>query len=247
MTGRQLRTRLFAFMLWTLYSGHSIGDNAPLHIAIDIGHSLANPGAISATGRAEFHYNRDAAETLADLLNRHPNLRASILNPAGDDIALSERTARAKAVNADLFISLHHDSVQPHYLQTWQYQGRTLHYCDRFAGYSLFVGQSSGPSAKLATRIGRELRQRGFTPTLHHAEPIKGENRTLLDATLGIYQFGELAVLRTATMPAVLIEMGVIVNREEALRANSPRNQPQFGEAIRDAILGGLSPGTDPD
>lgn len=33
-------------------------------------------------------------------------------------------------------------------------------------------------------------------PSLHHAEPIHGENRELLDTTLGIYRFDDLTVLK---------------------------------------------------
>jgi N-acetylmuramoyl-L-alanine amidase len=43
---------------------------------------------------------------------------------------------------------------------------------------------------------------------LHHAEPVAGESRELIDRALGIYRYDELAVLRTATMPAVLFEAG---------------------------------------
>lgn len=218
----------------------------PLRVAIDIGHSLNAPGATSARGRGEFHYNRAAAITLSKILNRDPGIQASLINPNGEDLALTDRTARARTMKAELFISIHHDSVQPHYLQDWQYQGQSQHYSDRFSGYSLFVGNATGPSHDYATRIGRELRRRGLAPTHHHAETIEGENRTLLNAELGIYQFGELAVLRSATMPALLIEMGLIVNRDEELRLSDPDYQKTFAEAIRSAISGGLSPGTDP-
>ena len=52
----------------------------------------------------------------------------------------------------------------------------------------------------------------GEKPSLYHAEPIAGENRPLLDRRLGVHRFDGLAVLKTATMPAVLVEAGVIVN-----------------------------------
>ena len=39
-------------------------------------------------------------------------------------------------------------------------------------------------------------------PTFHHAEPIKGENRELVNRDLGIYRFDDLIVLKSAATPA---------------------------------------------
>jgi len=39
----------------------------------------------------------------------------------------------------DLFISIHHDDVQPVYYSKWDYNGKTYHFSDKFAGYSIFV------------------------------------------------------------------------------------------------------------
>ena len=55
----------------------------------------------------------------------------------------------------------------------------------------------------------------GLKPSLHHSEPIKGENRELIDKELGIYIFDDLKVLKNSYSPAFLFEAGVIVNRKE--------------------------------
>lgn len=62
-----------------------------------------------------------------------------------------------------------------------------------------------------------ELRIAGFTPSLHHAEPIKGENRPIIDAKLGVLRFDGLIVLKSARIPALLLEAGVIAHPEEEL------------------------------
>ena len=54
-------------------------------------------------------------------------------------------------------------------------------------------------------------------PSLHHAEPIEGENREVIDRLNGVYRFDDLVVLRSAAMPAVLLEAGIIKHREEEL------------------------------
>ena len=62
----------------------------------------------------------------------------------------------------------------------------------------------------------------GEKPSLYHAEPIAGENRLALDRRLGVHRFDGLAVLKTATMPAVLVEAGVIVNPDDEARWRGP-------------------------
>jgi hypothetical protein len=48
----------------------------------------------------------------------------------------------------------------------------------------------------------------GFAPTLHH---VARDSRTIINNERGIYAFDDLVVLKTARMPAVLLECGVIV------------------------------------
>jgi N-acetylmuramoyl-L-alanine amidase len=64
-----------------------------------------------------------------------------------------------------------------------------------------------------------------------------GENRPLLNEQLGIHKFDGLAVLRLASTPAVLIEVGVIVNPVE--EHNLLRQSVQV--AIATAIASGIS------
>ena len=78
----------------------------------------------------------------------------------------------------------------------------------------------------------------GFTPTLHHAEPIKGENRELADAASGVYYFDDLLILHTPEMPAVLLECGVIKNRHEEVFLQSMVFRERMIEAVVFAIDG---------
>ena len=47
--------------------------------------------------------------------------------------------------------------------------------------------------------------------------------RELLDADAGVYRYDQLIVLRMTRMPAVLLEAGSIVNRQEELELGAPR------------------------
>jgi len=135
-----------------------------------------------------------------------------------------------------LFISLHHDSVQPRYLSPWTIDGHPQHYSDIFHGFSLFISSKNSheqESKEFATLLGQMLLDEGLTPSLHHAEKISGENRPLLDPRIGLYRFDDLVVLKTAPMPAVLLESGIIVNRTEEQQI---RNGP-YDELVTAALV----------
>ena len=58
----------------------------------------------------------------------------------------------------------------------------------------------------------------------------------LLDPSLGIYRFDELMVLRGATMPALLLESAVIVNRDEEQAIRAGTYHPKVVAALVQAI-----------
>jgi N-acetylmuramoyl-L-alanine amidase len=167
-------------------------------------------------------------------------MRVRVINEAGREISLGQRADLVAAIGTGVFLSIHHDSVQPVYLSQWTVDGRGQRYSDIFRGFSLFVsfrGADPDASRDLAGRIGESMRSAGFRPSLHHGEAIKGENRPILDATNGIYRFDGLAVLRAALGPALLIEVGIIVNRDEELALESSEHRSR---AIA-AIIAGLN------
>lgn len=231
--GRDLifRSVLSVLMVGTVATSQA----ADCLVAIDIGHTRQRPGATSARGVAEWEFNSELAKTVLDVATAN-RLPATLLNRSGDPQPLENRTRAAMAAGATLFVSIHHDSVQPRYLSPWEWEGRRRFFSDSFNGYGLFVSAKNSEFAEsqsVAMDMADVLLSRGLQPSLHHAEPIPGENRPLLDATRGIYQFDDLIVLKTAAMPAVLVEAGVIVNRDEELRVVSP----QYREKIAQAIL----------
>jgi N-acetylmuramoyl-L-alanine amidase len=205
--------------------------DSPL-IALDVGHSLARPGATSARGVPEFKFNRDLALVVAEEL-KSKGFGIRLIGETGDADSLTGRTDAARG--AAFFLSVHHDSVQPQYLEEWTVNGRRQRHGDRFSGYSLFVSRTNPAWEKsllCARTIGQALQERGFRPSLHHAEPIPGENRPLADEENGVYFFDDLVVLKTATMPAVLLEAGIIVNRRDELRLRERQTQERIAAGV---------------
>jgi N-acetylmuramoyl-L-alanine amidase len=205
-------------------------------IALDVGHSLAHPGATSARGVPEFVFNKALAAVVRDTLVKQ-GFHVRMIGAQGDMHDLQGRTRAA--VGADFFLSLHHDSVQPRYLEDWVYNGIPRRFSDRFAGFSLFVSRTNPqPSASLAcaSQLGTALRHAGFAPSPHHAEPIPGENRPFADRTNGVHYFDDLVVLKTATQPALLLEAGVIVHRAEELALQQSATRETMATAIAAAM-----------
>ena len=208
---------------------------APL-VAVDVGHSLAAPGALSARGRPEFEFNRELAAELARALAVR-GLEVRLVGADGDQITLSQRTDAAR--QAQLFLSVHHDSVQPHYLQEWEYEGSVRRFSDRFAGFALFVAHCNPQLVKslaCASAIGMQLRAAGFAPSRYHAEPIPGESRPFADRVNGVHYHENLGVLHRADTPAVLLEAGVIVNRAEELVLRDPDTQRRLAAAVAEGV-----------
>jgi N-acetylmuramoyl-L-alanine amidase len=201
-------------------------------IAIDVGHHFAKPGVISARGIPEFDYNLRLTREVAEALRSAGHKTLLI----GDDGMAENLGGRApRAAGMDLFISIHHDSVQPRFLSSWESGGEVFYYSDQFAGFSLFVSRlhsHTEASLRCASAIGAALRGKGFTPSRYHADPIVGENRPFADEANGVHYFDNLAVLKTASIPALLFEAGVIVNRDEELRMRDPAVRKRIVESI---------------
>jgi len=209
-------------------------------VAIDIGHTPRQPGAVSAHGVPEYAFNERLAREIEAALDAAGLERAFIVAARADDqLTLTRRTRIAAEAGAQLFLSVHHDSVRPQYLSDWEIDGQVRRYSDRFSGYSVFVSGRNprfADSVAFGRRLAGALRERGLAPTLHHAEPIAGENRPLLDPELGLYRYDGLAVLRTARMPAALLEAGIIVNRDEERRLDDAVHRADIVDAVVAAV-----------
>lgn len=209
-------------------------------IVLDVGHTPTQPGAISARGVPEYEFNLNLARRVRDQLV-HAGFTSThlMLTETDDDAGLRERANRANAWGADLFFSIHHDSVQAAYRVPWFYQNEEHSYYDDSTGFSLHVSPGNGQfgdSMRLARILGDQLLSRGLTPNLIHesSNPI-GARVPLLDHARAIYR-RNLAVEVYTNMPAVLLEAGVIVNRQEELKVASAAYQALIASAVIGAV-----------
>jgi N-acetylmuramoyl-L-alanine amidase len=208
-------------------------------IFVDVGHYRSSPGATSARGKVEFDFNLRLAQTLQQTLVSRGYRQVKLFVSAGGTQSLQGRTRESAKFKADILISIHHDDVQSRYKSVWNYDSKEQLYSDKFKGYSLFISklQPVWPeSLRLASLISDELLRRGISFTKHHSEQIEGEGHRLLDEERGIYQYDDLIVLKDSLSPAVLIEAGIIVNRDEELVLSSQVRRDLFSNAVSDAV-----------
>lgn len=208
----------------------------PFKIAIDVGHSPKAWGATSARGRKEYDFNLRFAEELVAKSRNWLNLKLVLISP--EITGLKARPAEAKKMGARAFVSIHHDAVNKKYLEFWEFEGKKRAYSDKFRGHSIFISNENDDpkgSRALADLVGRQMADRGLKPTLHHAEKIEGENRTLLNDKLGIYE-ADFTVIAANTMPAILFEVGVIVHRDEELQLDEPAHRSTIQLALLTAL-----------
>lgn len=187
-----------------------------------MGHYHAEPGVVSYSGTAEFEFNLRLAREVKTHLEAN-GLQVRMIGEKGNLIFLNHRTRAA--AGADLFLSIHHDSVREHLLPRRE----------EFAGFSLFISRLNPQRQKslaCASAIGEELRAAGMTPSRYHADPVIGENRPFADELNGVHFYDNLGVGKTAKMPSVLVEAGVIINRGDEARMNDPAVRKGIAEAI---------------
>lgn len=93
--------------------GDKTSRQAEFVIAVDAGHGGIDAGATGgATGTEEKVITLTFAKELAERLNREPGIRAFLTRRSDTFLALSERVTIARQNNANLFISVHADTLK---------------------------------------------------------------------------------------------------------------------------------------
>lgn len=219
-------------------------DSRPL-IVIDPGHGGHDPGA-SRAGMSEKALVLGLATVLRDELVRQGGIRVALTREEDRFLVLGERYAIARALDADLFLSLHADSSGA----TGGVTGASI--------YTLSDEASSQAAARFAARENRADSVNGVR-LAEHSDAVgailvdlsqrrtQGDSaefaRLILREGGGTLRFhpqalrsAALAVLRAPDVPGVLYEAGFISDREEAARMASPEGRAEFAAVLARAI-----------
>lgn len=217
-----------------------------LVIAIDAGHGGEDPGAIGARGTYEKDVVLQVARKLAAILDRTPGLRPVLTRKGDYYIGLRERTRKARAVGADMFVSIHADAVRQRSVR-----GGSVYILSR-RGASSEVARMLARNENAADRIGgvslddKDDMVASVLLDLSRAATIEastGLANTLIKemdevGRMHSERVGRAAfvVLKSLDMPSVLVELAFISNPREERLLRSASHQRELAEALAEGI-----------
>jgi N-acetylmuramoyl-L-alanine amidase len=216
-------------------------DPSNFRIVLDVGHTAESEGAISARNVAEFVFNLRLAQRIEEKLKAEGFAETRLLLTEGKaKPSLVKRVAAANNLHADLFLSIHHDSVPNKLLEDWEFEGKKSHFSDRFSGYSVFVSRNNPDfktSLLFAELVGKQMKAQSLQYARQYTQAIMGRyQHPLLNKETGVYSYDELVVLRKTRMAAALLEAGSIINRDEELKMSSPERRDIISSGVTAAV-----------
>lgn len=222
-----------------------------LKVVLDAGHGGEDGGARGAKGLRE----KDAALALAKALGRRlEEAGLAVAYTREDDtfIPLWERAKRANDQGADLFVSLHLNAARARAAKGSEVYFLSLSEGDQDAEALAEVENADGaapapaPDSVVASILD-DLAQKAF---LEDSERLAVEVQTQLNRLAGIKERGvkqaRFVVLRSAAMPAVLVETAFISNPKEEQKLKDPAFVDQVAQAIARGVRGYLAGSTGP-
>ncbi|KZE31505.1 N-acetylmuramoyl-L-alanine amidase [Crenobacter luteus] len=218
------------------------GTDRPIVIVLDPGHGGEDPGAIGPSGTREKDVVLKIAKELQRQIERERNMKVYLTRDEDVFIPLGVRVAKARKLNADLFISIHADAfISP-----------------TARGSSVFALSEKGATSTAARYLAQTQNDADLIGGVKIASRDRYLAHTLLDLTqtatindslkLGktvLGQIGELntlhkkqveqagfAVLKAPDIPSILVETAFISHPEEEKRLVDPVFQQRMATAI---------------
>jgi N-acetylmuramoyl-L-alanine amidase len=211
-------------------------------IAVDAGHGGEDPGAHGRGGTYEKRVTLSIARRLKAQIDAQPNLRAVLIRDGDYFIPLQGRTARARQLHADLFVSIHADAFIN----------------SDARGSSVFALSEKGATSVAArwlakrendadliggvninaheTYLAQTLFDLSQTATINDslkiARAVLGELSHVNALHKGEVEQAGFAVLKSPDIPSILVETAFITNPDEERRLIDTQYQDRLAEAI---------------
>ena len=213
----------------------------PPIIVIDPGHGGRDPGAVGQGGTYEKSVTLAAAKELKALLEKSGRYEV-VLTRGGDSyVEHEDRIKIARKKNADLFISIHADSTA-----SSKTRGASVYtLADRAAGRSKRIVNSQNwiMDVDLSTQtdpvgdILVDLAQRKtFSQSANFADELLEELSGSTKLVRNSHRRAGYYVLLAPDVPAVLLELGFISNRQDEKLLKSRKHRTKVLKSVRTAI-----------
>jgi N-acetylmuramoyl-L-alanine amidase len=213
-----------------------------LTIAIDPGHGGEDPGAIGPNGTMEKDVVLNVALRLREKLQAEPGVRVLMTRDSDFFVPLATRVSKARAVSADLFVSVHADAfVLPHakgssvfVLSDRSASSLGARWLARRENSADLIGGVNLPASN--REVAKVLLDLSTTAQIKDsrklAVSVLGERRSVGDLPSAQIEQAGVAVLRAPDVPSILIETAFISNPDEERKLRDPRYQAQLADAI---------------
>ncbi len=215
-------------------------------IVIDPGHGGEDPGALGRRGTREKDINLTMAKRLKSLIDAEPNMRALLTRDGDYYLSLGARVEKARAVKADLFVSIHADAfIRPNVRgssvfalsekratsEAARWLANQENEADLIGGVSLegkdkYLAQTLLDLSQTAT-IGQSLRAGNLV--LKRLGGVNSLHKTYVEQA-------SFAVLKAPDVPSILVETAFISNPQEEKRLNDDKYQDKLARAILEGI-----------
>lgn len=211
-------------------------------VVIDPGHGGHDPGAVGPRGLREKDVTLDIAHRVGPLIARELGLSTLLTRDSDTFVALDERTARANAFKADLFVSIHCNAAErtgSDGVMTFVLDTSSDAAASRMA--ALENAASDAAAKELATILGRAQDEGTLARSLHFAELLQRSTVASLSPhygpvlNQGVRRAG-FYVLAGAHMPAVLFEVSFISNPNGEVRLNTADYRQKLADSLVNAV-----------
>ena len=227
-------------------SVESLESRRDIVIAIDPGHGGEDPGALGPGGLREKTVVLQIARRLENQLAKIPGFKPMLVRTGDYYVSLKNRRDKARALEADLFVSIHADafreksahgasvyalSMRGATSTTAQYLADTENAADLVGGVEL---------AEMDPILAGVLADLSMTGTLDASLNLGALILEQIDGVARLHkkrvEQAGFAVLKSPDVPSLLIETGFISNPGEAERLATPAYQDKMARAIRRGI-----------
>ncbi|MBA8842902.1 N-acetylmuramoyl-L-alanine amidase [Ochrobactrum sp. RH1CCR137] len=220
------------------------GTARPFTIMIDPGHGGIDSGAESLSGIKEKDLTLAFGQELRDRLAQDKNIKVLMTREDDTFLRLSERVRIARQHEADLFISIHADTINQHDIR-----GATVYTISDKASDSVAraMAERENKSDTLAGAAPEEqpevtdilldlTRRETHTFSLSFAEKVIHSLQGQVNLINNPHRFAGFQVLRAPDVPSVLIEIGYLSNAEDEKLISNPEWRKKLADRLAIAI-----------